>query len=61
MSIAKNIYYFSAETPINAKVERKYLGIRGREADQLAELTQQLHKNWKMKISELFCSRCSIK
>lgn len=38
MSIAKNIYYFSAETPINAKVERKYLGIRGREADQLAEL-----------------------
>ncbi|MEL3905349.1 MAG: PEP-utilizing enzyme [Treponemataceae bacterium] len=38
MSIAKNIYYFSDETRINAKVDRQYFGIRGREVDQLAEL-----------------------
>lgn len=38
MSIAKNTYYFSSKNPINGKVNHDHLGIRGREANQLAEL-----------------------
>lgn len=38
MAIAKNTYFFSANNPIDKKVDRQYLGIRGREANQLAEL-----------------------
>lgn len=37
MSINKNTYFFTADKPIAKNVERKHLGIRGREANQLAE------------------------
>ncbi|MBQ7611642.1 MAG: pyruvate, phosphate dikinase [Spirochaetaceae bacterium] len=38
MAITKNTCYFTANNPISKSVDRKYLGIRGREANQLAEL-----------------------
>lgn len=37
MSIDKNIYFFSADNPIDKKINKEHLGIRGREANQLAE------------------------
>ena len=37
MAINKNTCFFSADNPIDKKIDRQYLGIRGREANQLAE------------------------